>query len=170
MNRRASLSYCCLTLAVLLTGCGYHAGQVFDKTVATVALPIFENRTFYRGVEFDLSEALAKQIESTTPYKVVDESVADTVLVGTVTRVEKRLLGRQFGTGLPQEIQVVVVASFEWKNLRTGEIMRKRSRMEGTHEYIPTRTVGEPFESARRGAIDQLSVQIVDTMRGNWGR
>ena len=159
-----------VVVASCVGGCGYHAGGLFDESISTVAVPIFENRTFFRGVEFDLTEALAKEIESTTPYKVTSESEADSVLTGTITRVEKRALSRQIGTGVPQEVQVVVVASIEWKNLRTGQIMRKRSRVEGTDEFVPTHPVGEPFETARRGAIDRLATQIVSTMRQDWGR
>jgi hypothetical protein len=152
----------------LISGCGYHAGDLYDTSIQTIAVPIFENRTFYRDVEFRLTEALTKQIESRTPYKVAEESSADTILTGTITRVDKRLLSRQFNTGLPQEVQVVVTASLEWKDLRTGRILRKRGRIEAAGEYIPTRPVAEPFEAARHAAIDRLAHEIVAVMRQDW--
>ena len=170
MMRRFTIAVALMITGVSHSGCGYHAGGLYDESISTVAVPIFENRTFERGVEFDITEALAKEIESTTPYKVTGESSSDTVLTGTITRVERRALSRQIGTGLPQEVQVVVVASFEWKNLRTGQIVRKRGRIEGTAEYVPTQPVGEPFETARRGAIQGLAREIVSTMRQDWGR
>ena len=162
---------CVLQLSIcgfVLAGCGYRAGDLYDDSIGTVAVPIFENRTFYRDVEFKLTEALIKQIETRTPYKVASESAADSILTGTITRVDKRLLSRQFDTGLPQEVQVIIIASFEWKDLRTGRIMRKRSRVEGTGEYVPTHPVNEPFEAARHGAVDVLSSEIVSALRSDW--
>lgn len=159
---------CFFALVGLLTGCGYRSGDLYDESLGSVAVPIFENRTFYRDVEFKLTEALTKQIEQRTPYKVAREAGADTLLTGTVTRVDKKLLSRQFDTGLPQEVQVLVIASFEWKDLRTGRIIRKRSRIEGTGEFVPTQPVGEPFEVARHAAIDELAREIVSAMRKDW--
>src|SRR5215207_9194014 len=87
----------CLTL---LTGCGYNQGgdgggsdgyhwsSVYRQDVRTVAVPIFTTRSFDRGVEFGLSEAVVKQIEATTPYKVVPRERADTILEGQVVDVQ----------------------------------------------------------------------------------
>jgi hypothetical protein len=155
-----------LTLA--LCGCGYSGGELYDESVQTVAVPIFENRTFYRGVEFNLTEALTKEIEQRTPYKVVAGASADTILTGTVLTVDKRLLSRDFESGVPQEIQVAIVASFEWKDLRSGQIRRMRSRIEGTGEYIPTKPLSEPLEVARHAAVGELAREIVSAMRDDW--
>src|SRR5665213_243892 len=51
-----------------LAGCGYTTKSVFPPGIRTVAVPIFENRSFYRGAERDVTEALIKQIEMATPY------------------------------------------------------------------------------------------------------
>jgi hypothetical protein len=165
----------CKLVVISLPGCsssgtvaGYAAGETYDDSVRTVAVHIFENRTFFRDVEFKLTEALAKELESRTPYKVARAGGADTILTGTVMSVDKRLLSREFTTGVPQEVQVVVVASFEWKDLRTGEIRRKRSRVEGTGEHIPTRPLSEPFEVARHAAVAELAREIVSAMRKDW--
>lgn len=162
-------------LLMAIAGCssngtvaGYAAGETYDESVRTVAVHIFENRTFYRDVEFKLTEALAKELESRTPYKVSAAGGADTILTGTVLSVDKRLLSREFSTGVAQEVQVVVIASFEWKDLRTGEIRRKRSRIEGTGEYIPTRPLSEPFEVARHAAVAELAREVVSVMRKDW--
>lgn len=161
--------------AFVATGCGgkatiggYSTGEDFDTSIRSIAVPIFENRTFYRETEFRLTEALTKEIEARTPYKVVASGSADTALTGTVLRVNQRLLSRDRRTGLPQEVQVTVVVGFEWKDLRTGEVIRQRSRFEGTGEYIPTYPAGEPVEVARLAAIQELAKQIVSVMRNDW--
>ncbi len=147
---------------------GYTTRPPFPEQFATVAVPIFDNRTFQQGVEFDLTEALIKEIELRTPYKVTPSSRADTMLVGTVLDVSRRTLSRTFEGGIPQEMQVVVSVSFEWKDLRTSQVIRKRSGISGTGEFIPTRTVGEPYEKAQHQAVAELARDIVSVMRDDW--
>jgi len=142
--------------------------ELFAEDVDSVAVPIFENRTFYREVEFKLTEALVKEIEQRTPYKVTDSGSADTILSGTVLSVDKKLLSRDFDAGVSQEVQVTVTVRFEWKDLRSGEIRRKRARIRGTGEHIPTRGVGEPFEVARHEAVDDLASRVVSALRSDW--
>ena len=167
----------CMLLSVV-SGCdtsgqgegiaGYRTGSTFPKDVRTVAVPIFENESFYREVEFELTEALIKEIESRTPYKVTAGNVADTVLTGTITSINQDLLSRTETGAIPQELQLVVVASFQWKNQRTGQIVRARSYVEGTGEYIPTASVDQPLAIARHKAVSELAEAIVSIMRDDW--
>jgi hypothetical protein len=107
MTRRLAI-HCMLAAvvafgAVGLGGCdqttqngllGYHAEELFPEQYQTVAVDIFDNRTFFQGVEFDLTEALVKEIELRTPYKVVANDRADTVITGTIHTVRQLSLSR----------------------------------------------------------------------------
>jgi hypothetical protein len=157
-----------LLLAAFLTGCGYSHGGTFPKEVSSIAVPIFENRTPYRDVEFDLTEALVKEIELKTPYKVVRSGDADTILVGVVTQVDQRVLSRRAVGGLPQEMEVSIVVSFEWKNQRTGNSLRDRKGFATVGRNVPGLPVGEPYEIARHEASQQLARDIVSVMREKW--
>lgn len=149
---------------------GYQAEELFPEDVHTVAVNIFESRTFYRDIEFELTEALGKEIETRTPYKLATgDSAADTVLSGTLVSVEERVLSRGQDTGaVPQEVQVVATATFEWKDLRTGDVLRRRGAVQGTGEFIPTHPMGQTFEVARHQAVAELSREIVSIMRRDW--
>jgi hypothetical protein len=154
-----------------ITGCassGYTAEPLFPKNVRTVALSILANRTFYRGVEFDLSEALAKEIELRTPYKIASHASADTLISGTVSSLNQNVLSRTNVAGMPQEVQVTITAGFEWKDQRSGEVLRKRARVVGTGQYIPTMTVSEPFEIAQHRAVEELAREMVSIMASDW--
>src|SRR5437588_9023195 len=102
---------CALSLApLLLTGCGYDQSGNYNATpkngyqwhslyredVQTVAVPIFSNRDFRRGVEFSLSKAVVNQLEAHSPYKVVPRERADTVLEGEIAKVEVATLSRVY--------------------------------------------------------------------------
>ncbi len=175
----------CLAISLgavaLLTGCGadgaiagYSGREMYPENVRTVAVPIFENNTFEEGVEFGVTEAVTKEIELRTPYKVAGSGAADTQLTGTIRSVSQRMLSRTYDGGLAQEVQVVIVASFEWKDMRTGEVIRKRGEIRGTGEYIPARApasadrLSEPMPVGVQGATGELAREIVSVMRQDW--
>lgn len=149
-------------------GCGYNAKELFPAEYQTVAVPMFENKTFYRGIEMDLSEALVKEIEARTPYKVVQRGGAGTELTGTITAVEQDLVSRRASGGLPQEVEVIVVVDFAWKDLRTGQPIRDRQGFEAVGRYVPARPVGQPYEVAQHAAVEQLAEDIVSVMQAEW--
>lgn len=62
-----------ILLALMLTtlsGCGYSGKSLYPTSIRTVAVPIFANRTFRRQWEFRLTEAIDKNIESRTPFRL----------------------------------------------------------------------------------------------------
>lgn len=156
-----------VALSVLfLTGCGYSTKELYPTAYTTVAVPNFENLTFTREVEFELREALIKEIEQRTPYKVVRApGAADTLLEGTVTEVRRSLVSRQEGTGVPQEVEFTVVIDFVWRDLRTGEDLRGYQGFSATGQYVPVSGAGEFEAAARHRAVQRLATDIVSTMR-----
>ncbi len=151
-----------------LAGCGYESHELFPQDVHTIAVPIFQNRTFYRGVEFDLTEALVKQIELRTPYKVTDPGRADTIIQGAVVRVDQRRLSRRAQGGVPQELEVEITVDFEWRNQTTSEVLRQRRGYTAVGRYVPTDPVAEPFEVAQHAAAQRLAEDIVSILAADW--
>src|SRR3974377_1913889 len=98
--RRLLLLLTCLPLASCDNGghftvLGYTTKPNYDPCIKTVYVPIFENKTFHRGLEFDLTKAVTKEIEWKTPFKVVsDRSKADTELTGSIAAYNKNILNR----------------------------------------------------------------------------
>ena len=157
-----------LGFCVLAAGCGYTQGELFREDVATVAVPVFGNQSFYRGMEMDLTEALAKELERRTPYKVVRSNNADTILEGKIVSVRQRRLSRTNRGNLPQEMQLHMVVDFQWRNARTGEVMRERKGFEVVGRYIPASPIAEPLAIAQRTAVAQAAGDIVSTLRSGW--
>lgn len=157
-----------LLVMMVAGGCGYKAGELFPDTYRSVAVPIFENRTFYRGVERDLTEALVKELQQRTPYALATPAAADTVLQGTITRVEQDMLSRQQPGAAPAELEVAVTVNFEWKDLRTGEVITDRRGLVAVGRYVPASPVGESLEVGVRTAVERLADEIVSAMRQEW--
>src|SRR4051794_17420920 len=72
---------------------GYTTRPNYDCNIRTVYLNVFENRTQYRGVEFDLHQALQRQLHWKTPYRVTsDRGAADTEITGAITSIAKGIV------------------------------------------------------------------------------
>jgi len=159
----AAIFACCL-------GCGYTTGGSFPEQYATVAVPIFENRTFYEteGLSRELTEAIVKHVEQRTPYTTARGGRADTELSGVITSVDQRLLSRNPDTGLPEQLEVTVTIDWQWKDQRTGETIVDRRGFSAVGRYLPATPIGEPYEAAQHAAVDKLARDIVSAMRGDW--
>lgn len=160
------LPYTLLAFVMLLTGCGYSTTELYPKQYTTVTVPNFENRSDDRTVEFTLREALIKELEQRTPYKAVSGTgLADTQLTGTVVNVHRQRISRDSTAGLPQEIEVTVTVDFEWRDLRTGQVIRGFRGLSSSGQFVPSRTVGEFDADGVRLAVSRMASDIVSRMR-----
>jgi len=156
-------------LAPLLTcagGCGYQQKSLYRDDVRTVAVPVFTNRTFHQGLELALSKAVVNQLEAKSPYKVVSQSSADTILEGQVVEAAIRVVSKDVITNLPREQNLTVAIDFVWKDLRTGAILRERRNFQHAAVYYPTLGEGE-FHGAQQ-VMDRLALMIVQEMQADW--
>ena len=174
----------CVAITLAVAGCGYGRGpggpgdgsssgsggyqwrSLYRDDVRTVAVPIFTNRSYRRGVEFSLSRAIVNQLETTSPYKVVPRERADTVLEGEILDVNLRTLSPDVNTGLPQEQLYIVRLNFTWKDLRTGKILVERRRFEQSTTYYPTLGEGQFVGSQQN--VERLALAIVQEMQADW--
>jgi len=158
----------CAVLLTVVSGCGYSHSALYSSEYRSVSVSIFENRTFWRGVEFDLKEALVKEIELRTPYKVVDAEHADTALVGKIMHVEQDVLSRREDGGLPQELEWSMVVDFDWSNQRDGRVIRQRKGFTAVGRYVPAIEGGEQYQTAQHEAVQRMADAIVSAMGAGW--
>lgn len=163
---RATAPLLLLVAALLLTGCGYTTTELYPTQYRTISVPYFENTSNTRSVEFNLREALIKEIEQRTPYKVVSGTgPASTRLTGSVTNVKRQLLSRDATAGLTQEVETTVTINFEWRDLKTGNTIRSYNGLSAVGQFVPNRTIGEFSEDGLRMATQRLANEIVSRMR-----
>ena len=111
---------------------GYTTRPNYDTSIRTVRVPIFKNNTLRRGLEFDLTRAVVREIELKTPYKVVSANCdADTELTGTIFSYNKNILNRNQLNEV-REAETTLAVELVWKDLRTGEILTRPRRGETT--------------------------------------
>src|SRR4051812_45486355 len=147
ISRRAALFWLLPSALCLLTGCGYQQSgsyseasaksgyrwsSLYREDVQTVAVPIFTNRDFRRGVEFRLSKALVSQLEAHSPYRVAPRERADTILEGEIVKMDISDLSRDVRANIPQESLYVITINFRWRDLRSGRILVERKNFQQT--------------------------------------
>lgn len=104
---------------------GYSSKPNYNRDIRTVYVPVFKNRTFRRGLEFDLTRLVIREIQQKTPYKVVSDcSTADTELIGTVISVSKSLVNLNPQNEI-REGEMTIGVEVIWRDRRTGEILSK---------------------------------------------
>jgi len=162
MGRRMAAG---VILAVAV-GCGYSSEPLHRKTVRTVYVEMAQSREFRRGIEFELTEALRKQIDVATPYENAPRQKADTVLSAEVLEWREATIGRDFPTDLPRETAGTLVIRYRWQDMRTGKLLRDRPQFVTTVNYV--RPVGETVANARRDAVNKHARNIVGDMQESW--
>jgi hypothetical protein len=151
-----------------LAGCsGYSNESLYSKKVSSVYVEMFDNRSFWRGVEYKLTDALAKRIESKTPYKVVSSrDRADSVMNGQIVSIDQAELSTERQTGRPLEKEVLLAAVVSWKDLKTGELIMNNQTVNASAAYSEWQS--QSFEYASALAANKLAQQIVEQMEAGW--
>lgn len=151
---------------------GYVLGSTYDSGVRTVAVPIFQNGTFTPGIEQTLTDAITKEIMARTPWRVVSQGNADTVLTGSLGEYELMTLTRTPGTGFAQEQALTLRVNFNWRDNRNGRVRLDRRNFSATTTFIPSRGIrgesGERIEIGEREVIEELAQAIVNEMRADF--
>ncbi len=174
-TRRAttSLAVCGFASLMLLAGCGYMLGSPYQAEVRSVYIPTFGNQTFRRGLEFQVTEAVQKEVKNRTPFLIAKPPYADTVLRGNIISLRKDVLGEsQFDD--PRELQVSLAVELTWEDLRTGQILAQQ-QMPVTPDLVHVLAdatfapeIGQSLATGQQQAIDRLARQIVNMMETPW--
>jgi hypothetical protein len=166
----------CLLLSAFLPGCAtYHIGNdsLYPTGIRTVYVPIFESVSFRRNLGERLTEAVVKEIELKTPYKVVNDPNADSVLAGRIVGEGKRIVVDS-RTGDPREFQARCQVEVTWLDRRGNPIRNSPpiplpsdlADIGETGRLVPA--VGQSVATAQQEAICGLARQIVGLMEAPW--
>ena len=161
-----------------LVGCvHYQIGNrsLYRPDIRTVHVPIFTSLTYRRDLGERITEAVIKEIEATTPYKVTDAQSADSVLRGSLLNETKVVQG-QNSLDDPRILQESFQIHYEWIDQR-GQLVRQP----GTLSLAPvlmseTLTAngilypepGQSMVTAQQDAINQFAREVVRHMQTPW--
>jgi hypothetical protein len=160
-----------LLFAVGVGGCGsstgYSNASLFPDDIESVYVEMFDNSSFRRGTEYTFSNALAKRIETETPYKIVsNRDRADSVVSGRLVTVGESILTVERELGRALEKEVVLTAVVNWKSLKTGRLMINSRTVTAAASYSEFQD--QDFTYASAVAANKLAQNVVQLMEHQW--
>jgi hypothetical protein len=165
---KLSIALACIIFSLILVGCGGYSNQsLYPQDIDSVCLQMFENDSFRRGIEYELSDALAKRIEAQTPYKIISSrDRADTVISGKLTNAYSSVLTLDRETGRAIEKEVRLIALVKWQNLKTGELLMDNVPVTASASFSEWQN--QSFDYAASLAANKLAQRIVEMMEKKW--
>ncbi|MDA7980064.1 MAG: LPS assembly lipoprotein LptE [Pirellulales bacterium] len=161
-------------LALLAGGCArYQVGGPYRPDISTVHVPVFESTSYRRGLGERLTEAVIKEIENRTPYKVVASPNADSILTGTILLEEKRpRFQNPFSE--PRELEVAMTVEVRWID-RTGALLSQQQAVSVPSELVEIEQsvqlvpeFGQSIATSQQQVIERTARQIVNLMEVSW--
>jgi hypothetical protein len=168
--------YALLFLAVAQAGCAAYRignGTLYAPDVQTVFVPMIESDSFRRDLGERLTEAVVKEIELKTPYKVVGTPDADSILSAHLVGDTKRVIIENQNDD-PRGIELTLFAEVTWYNRRREPIAPTLNiplspEMIAIGQTAPMiAEAGQSIASQQQQAIQRLAEQIVATMEQPW--
>jgi hypothetical protein len=165
-----------LLTALPLAGCaGYQLGHssLFRPDIRTVHVPVFESESFRRDLGERLTEAVIKEIEVRTPYKVVHTPDADSTLHGRIVSDSKRVTNRNRNNDA-RLINTQLVVEVRWVNRRGEMVMQPAGIpvplpvLEDARQSSFVPEGGQSLVTAQQQAIQGLARDIVGQMEVWW--
>ncbi len=160
------------SLLLVMSGCaGYQVGQqmLYRPDIQTVHVPVFESNSYRRNLGERLAEAVAVEIDSKTPYRVVSASRADSVLRGRILSEGKRVIAED-KYDVPRVIETDMLVEIDWVGPQ-GELLSHTItipldqydlRVGVGEQFIPES--GQSVATAQQDVVQQVAQQIVEQM------
>ncbi|MCK4284261.1 MAG: LptE family protein [Candidatus Brocadiae bacterium] len=179
MKKRHVLTFLLVT-AALLSGCGYATNNVFRSDIKTVYVEFFDNKTFRRELEVELTKAVVEEIKLRTPFIIAPKDRADSILGGEIVDFRERAHVKS------EDDQILLAGAtaevrFRWRDRLTGtdivpeQTVVATARVAGVaaptalDAVTPPRVQRGTLDLAPFGRLFQKTAQsIVEKMQKNW--
>lgn len=154
-----------LLIGCCLVGCvGYHVGNqyLFRSDIRSVHVPIFESDSYRRFLGQQLTEAVIKEIEGSTPLVIAEPQLAHSFLRGRILNEGKQVVG-QTRTAEARSLNYVWRVEVTWTD-RAGVPLMERQVLRIDREAVFNPEGGQSLSSAQMKIIERLARDIVGQM------
>lgn len=169
-----------LTVALFATtvfpGCaGYFVGHrtLYRPDIRTIHVPVFESESLRPHLAERLTEAVIREIQTRTPYRVVHTPGADSVLSGRIVQESKRVVAENRNDDA-RDIETAFLVEVRWID-RHGQLLMQQPgipipqlnvSVTRNVEFIPE--AGQSLATAHQQTIERLAREIVGQMEIWW--
>ncbi|MDA8744985.1 LPS assembly lipoprotein LptE [Rubripirellula amarantea] len=166
----------CVIASTGFVGCAsYRFGSqtMFRPGIRTVHVPVIRNDTFRHDLGVRLTEAIVREIETRTPYKVTGDPNADSTLQCRVVNESKTVLSETVNDD-PRALDAALSVRANWIS-RNGESLMQNSAIPSgdlaitfgqDSRFVPE--AGQSIDTATEEAIQELASRIVSQMEVRW--
>jgi len=156
---------CVLLVAVgclMLEGCGYSTNPLIRPDIKTVHVPVFENRTWRKGMEVALTRAISEEVKLHPPLAIASRDDAHSTLEGELLEFEEDVVAKS------EHDEVLVVKAtaaveFRWVDNLTRRELVPRQTVRESVEFVAS--ASEPFETR---VFQEVAERIVEKMQKDW--
>jgi outer membrane lipopolysaccharide assembly protein LptE/RlpB len=164
MKLHAAISF---TLSIVLAGCGYHtAGSAthIPANVRTLAVPIFATRVQAFHTEVAFTQAVVRELNTRTKYRIVnnDSPDADAKLTGTILTETITPLTYDATTGQSSSYLVSVTARV-LLTANDGRVLYRNDAITFREQYQSTQDLSN-FIQEGSPAINRMSRDFAQTL------
>ena len=160
-----------MAVFIFLSGCGYQLGEIRPtpmRSVKTLAVSTFKNRTFKPRVEVLAANALIKRLQQDGTFKIVDDVSADALLECTINNIERRAVRSSVTDVLiSTEFEIRVMASYTVTDRVSGRTLMQGNKL-GTTTFFSTPDIVAGELQALPAAFADLAVEIATEISEGW--
>lgn len=180
MNPSARCGLVIAMMALMAAGCaGYRFGNntLYAPNVRTIYVPVFQSDSFRTTPGIDLgerlTEAVCKEIEKRTPFKVVGTADgADSVLTCRIVADTKRMVVES-PTDQSRQVEMNIQALVTWADrggavLATGAVPVPAASVDVGQAAMLVPEYGRSVVSTQQEGIQRMARQIVGLMEEPW--
>jgi hypothetical protein len=149
-------------LCLLLPACGYTTRSLIRTDIQTVYVPVFDNQTFYRGLEVSLTRSVVEEVSLHTRLRFAARLDSDSTLEGELVAYDENPRAKDTEDNILLK-SIVATVRFRWVDNLTGR------------EIVPWTTVREPVlravaigEAPEDLVFAEVAQRIVEHMEEHW--
>ncbi|MFO1062660.1 MAG: LPS assembly lipoprotein LptE [Pirellulales bacterium] len=165
----------CSNLIVTLGCAGYRFGSssLYRTDIRTIYVPIVRSESFRPMLGVQLTEALQKNIQERSPYRLVNDPSADSILTCRITNDTKRVI-TETRTDEARAIDSKLAVRLTWTDRQNNVLME--------NSFVPPEDIaflfaqgvtfvpegGQSITTAEMRAVERLADEIVNQMEARW--
>jgi outer membrane lipopolysaccharide assembly protein LptE/RlpB len=158
-----------LIASALICGCGYKLGEIRPtpmRSVRTLAVPTFKNKTYEPRVEVLLADTLIKTLQEDGTYTIVSDDTADAIMTCSLNRIERRSIRSvQNNVLATAEFALHLDIAYEVTDRITGSLLKK-GRVTGRSTFFTNTdlqtTERQAIPIAARNAAIELTTEVAE--------
>lgn len=160
-----------LLVIALLSGCGYKLGEIRPtpmRSVRTLGVPTFKNKTYQTGSEVLMADTLIKAIQLDGTYTVVSDNTADAILSCTLINVDRRSVRSVQNNVLASaEYELVLRVAYQVEERTTGIVLMK-GVVVGRANFFAAVDLTTAEQQALPVAAQDAATQLTTTLSEGW--